>query len=55
MAENNTENRNGYSEIVKFVNYMTEKNYAEANKYLQVALDRKFKQRIKDTANRLGF
>ena len=41
--------------IQQFITSITKKNYAEANKYLQAALDVKLKQRIKQTASAIGF
>tara|TARA_R110002050_G_scaffold295301_1_gene454002 strand:- start:2698 stop:2832 length:135 start_codon:yes stop_codon:yes gene_type:complete len=32
--------------IVKFIQHVSEKNYAEANKYLQAAIEAKMKNRI---------
>lgn len=41
--------------IVGFIKNVNEKNYAEANKYLQAALEAKMKDRIRKTADKLGF
>ena len=41
--------------IVNFVKNVNEKNYAEANKYLQVALEEKMKDRISSIAKKIGF
>ena len=38
------------NDIVKFIQHVSEKNYAEANKYLQAALDARMKQRIQKVA-----
>ena len=38
--------------IQSFIRSVTEKNYAEANKYLKEVLDQKFGQRIKQTKNK---
>ena len=43
------------AKIQQFITCITKKNYAEANKYLQAALDDKLKQRIKQTASEIGF
>ena len=42
---NNEEKRN----IVKFIQDVNQKNYAEAHKYLKDSLDQKMKQRIANT------
>jgi len=34
------------SNITKFIQYLNEKNYSEANKYLQATLHEKIKERI---------
>jgi len=39
--------------ISGFLRNLTEKNYAEANKYLQVAIVNKVKHRIKATSDRI--
>ena len=41
--------------MVGFIKSLTEKNYAEANKYLQAALEVKMKQRISTAAKNIGF
>ena len=41
--------------ILNFVKNVNEKNYAEANKYLQVALETKMKDRISAIAKEIGF
>lgn len=41
--------------IISFLKSLSEKNYAEANKYLQASLEDKMKHRIKETNNNLGF
>ena len=38
------------TDISNFLKSLTEKNYAEANKYLHAVLDTKMKGRIRDTA-----
>ena len=38
--------------IVNFIKQVSEKNYAEANKYLRAALESKMKQRIKGAAQK---
>ena len=43
---------NHYS-ISGFLRSLTEKNYAEANKYLQLAITNKVKNRIGATSNRI--
>ena len=43
-----TENNN----IANFVKHMTEKNYAEANKYLHAVLEDKMKKRIADSVSK---
>lgn len=43
------------TDITKFISEVSQKNYAEANKYLQAALEDKMKQRIADTKHKLGF
>ena len=42
---NNEEKQN----IVKFIQDVNQKNYAEAHKYLKESLDQKMKQRIANT------
>ena len=44
---------NGKPEIVNFVKSMTEKNYAEANKYLQAAIEQKAKQKIRNAVQEI--
>lgn len=41
--------------IIGFIKNMTEKNYSQANKYLQAALNEKMKNKIRKTADELGF
>ena len=41
--------------IVQFLKILSEKNYAEANKYLRNALELKLKGKVKDTAGKIGF
>tara|TARA_Y100000310_G_C20544664_1_gene745030 strand:+ start:457 stop:1032 length:576 start_codon:yes stop_codon:yes gene_type:complete len=41
--------------IPMFIKNLAEKNYAEANKYLQAAVEHKLKSRIATTAKKLGF
>lgn len=38
------------NDIVKFIQHVSEKNYAEANKYLQAALEAKMRERIEKVA-----
>lgn len=50
------ENRNNKrAEIVKFINEISQKNYAQANKYLRNAIEDKMKDRLKVTARKIGF
>jgi hypothetical protein len=42
-------------DILGFIKNMTEKNYAQANKYLQVSLEDKMKSRIEGAAKKIGF
>ena len=42
-------------DVLQFVSNISEKNYAEANKYLQAAVESKIKGRIANTAKKLGF
>ena len=51
LNEDNGEDNN----IIGFIKNVNEKNYAEANKYLQAALEAKMKNRIRQTAEKLGF
>tara|TARA_R110002020_G_scaffold137670_1_gene307042 strand:- start:2930 stop:3103 length:174 start_codon:yes stop_codon:yes gene_type:complete len=41
--------------VLQFLTHISEKNYAEANKYLRNALELKFKGKVKDTAGKIGF
>lgn len=41
--------------IPMFIKSLAEKNYAEANKYLQAAVENKLRGRIANTAKKLGF
>ena len=43
------------NQIIGFIKNMTEKNYAQANKYLQAALNEKMRTKIRKTADDLGF
>lgn len=40
-------NRQQDTDIKKFIQYVTEKNYAEADKYLQAAVERKLEQHMR--------
>jgi hypothetical protein len=42
------------ADISRFIRNVATKNYAEANKYLQAACDTKMRQRIANTAKKLG-
>ena len=54
MAENK-HNKQANLDIHKFLTQISEKNYAEANKYLRNALQLKMMKRVKDNASKLGF
>ena len=54
MVENKHKKRVNL-EIHKFLTQISEKNYAEANKYLRSALQHKMMSRVKDSAENLGF
>ena len=41
--------------INRFISQVSQKNYAEANKYLRAALEDKMKSRIAQTQHKLGF
>ena len=41
--------------IIQFLRSLSEKNYSEANKYLQASLESKLKDRIKKANNKLEF
>tara|TARA_B100000214_G_C23788916_1_gene544953 strand:+ start:523 stop:696 length:174 start_codon:yes stop_codon:yes gene_type:complete len=41
--------------VLQFLTHISEKNYAEANKYLRNALELKLKGKVKDTAGKIGF
>lgn len=43
---------NNNQELNNFLRALTEKNYAEANKYLRAVLDRKLVDRIKSTQDK---
>ena len=48
----------GYNEdtdVKRFISQVSQKNYAEANKYLRAALEDKMKSRIAATQHKLGF
>ena len=53
MSQKDTQKEN--TNINKFISQVSQKNYAEANKYLQAALEGKFKSRIAETQHKLGF
>jgi hypothetical protein len=53
MAENKKTGEQ--SNINQFVAKVCTKNYSEANKYLQAALEDKMKSRIAETQHKLGF
>ena len=53
MAE--TKKQSEQANINQFVARVCTKNYAEANKYLQAALEDKMKDRIAATQHKLGF
>jgi hypothetical protein len=46
---------NENTNVLKFIGSISKKNYAEANKYLQLALEDKLKRRIASTANKTEF
>ena len=56
MAKTKVKERNGVrsesTQISMFLKSLTEKNYAEANKYLHAVLDTKMKGKIKTTATK---
>jgi len=41
--------------IIQFLRRLSEKNYSEANKYLQASLEGKLKDRIKKANSKLEF
>lgn len=41
--------------IINYIKSVSEKNYAEANKYLQAALEEKMKSRIKSAVENTEF
>lgn len=43
------------SNIANFLKSLSEKNYAEANKYLQASMESKMKARIKEAGKNTGF
>ena len=45
----------GRSNILGFLKNITEKNYAEANKYLRSAVEDKMKVKISQAAKKTGF
>ena len=47
--------QNEGNDVKRFISQVSRKNYAEANKYLQAALESKMKQRIVSTQHKLGF
>jgi len=47
MANKKSEKLHESANIVQFLRSLSEKNYAEANKYLQASLEDKMKGRIK--------
>ena len=49
------DNQKEKTNINKFISQVSQKNYAEANKYLQAALEDKFKNRLAETQHKLGF
>ena len=54
MVDNNKSNVVENCNIQQFIKSIIEKNYAEANKYLQGVLDEKMKSKIRNSAtNRL--
>ena len=53
MSQKDTQKEN--TNINKFISQVSQKNYAEANKYLQAALEDKFKNRLAETQHKLGF
>ena len=54
MANRNKHTMNEDNNIQQFIKSIIQKNYAEANKYLQGVLDEKLKSRIRNSAkNRL--
>lgn len=56
MSEGNKQQEyNANGDINKFIAQICTKNYAEANKYLQAALETKLKSRIAETQHKLGF
>ena len=48
-------NNNRERDVLGFIKNMTEKNYAQANKYLQASLEDKMKSRIEGAAKKIGF
>ena len=46
---------NENTNVLKFIGSISKKNYAQANKYLQLALEDKLKRRIASTANKTEF
>ena len=48
-------NEQNKTDITRFIGEVSKKNYAEANKYLQAALEDKMKGRIAATQHKLGF
>jgi uncharacterized protein YcfJ len=50
LTKDSVNPRRESTDISNFLKSLTEKNYAEANKYLHAVLDTKMKSRIRDTA-----
>tara|TARA_R110000751_G_scaffold243098_2_gene343306 strand:- start:40 stop:438 length:399 start_codon:yes stop_codon:yes gene_type:complete len=53
--ENVKEEANESIDVKRFISEISKKNYADANKYLQAALEDKMKSRIAETQHNLGF
>ena len=52
QKQENTENISTKAEIVKFIDALSDENYASANKYLQSAVEDKLETRIRQAAEK---
>jgi hypothetical protein len=55
MAETKTTKDNNNANLLNFVKHISQKNYAEANKYLQEVVDSKLKAKIETASKKKLF
>ena len=52
MSEENTQELSEKDKIIKFIDSISDENYASANKYLQSAVEDKIAERIRQAAEK---